>query len=382
MPRRRSAPTPLPPKRPRRRPAAEPSIAPPTPRRVAVVGAGIAGITAARTLAQAGWHVTVFEKSRGAGGRMATRRTDWGDFDHGAQFFTVRDTRFELALRATQAPIAAWDATWVRVLDATASRLAVAPAPTETRWVATPGMSALVKHWAQPLADGTLGQCHWVTRVVRLEPDAIAPTRWQLRLEGAPDAADAPAVMGGFDAVLLAIPHPQARELLAASALAPTWQQRLDEEVAVAPCWTLMAAWPHAVAGPGQRLGPHWDAARSDHHRLAWVAREPSKPGRGPVERWVAQASPAWSAEHLEDDPERVLAKLLKGFAEVTGIRATPAHATVHRWRYAQTQRPLGEPYLWDAQRGLGLCGDWCLGHRVEHAFLSGLELALAMLEG
>jgi renalase len=342
----------------------------------------MAGITAARTLAQAGWHVTVFDKSRGAGGRMATRRTDWGGFDHGAQFFTVRDARFELALRATQAPIAAWDAAWVRVLDATASRLAVAPAPTETRWVATPGMNALVKHWAQPLADGTLGQCHWSTRVVRLELDAIAPTRWQLRLEVGPDAAEAPAVMGGFDAVLLAIPHPQARELLAASALAPTWQRRLDEEVVVAPCWTLMAAWSHAVAGPSQRLGPHWDAARSDHHRLAWVAREPSKPGRGPVERWVAQASPAWSAEHLEDDPERVLAKLLKGFAEVTGIRATPAHATVHRWRYAQTQRALGEPYLWDAQRGLGLCGDWCLGHRVEHAFLSGLELALAVLEG
>jgi len=87
MPRRRSAPTPPPPKRPRRRLAAEPSIAPPTPRRVAVVGAGIAGITAARTLAQAGWHVIVFEKSRGAGGRIATRRTEWGGFDHGAQFF-------------------------------------------------------------------------------------------------------------------------------------------------------------------------------------------------------------------------------------------------------------------------------------------------------
>jgi hypothetical protein len=74
-----------------------------------------------------------------------------------------------------------------------------------------------------------------------------------------------------------------------------------------------------------------------------------------------------------------VKAKLLKGFAELTGIRATPSHAEVHRWRYAQTIQPLGQPYLLD-HRGLGLCGDWCLGHRVEDAFVSGLELALARM--
>ncbi|OYX53051.1 MAG: amine oxidase, partial [Comamonadaceae bacterium 32-67-11] len=71
-------------------------------------------------------------------------------------------------------------------------------------------------------------------------------------------------------------------------------------------------------------------------------------------------------------------AKLLKGFAEVTGIRAEPTLAQVHRWRYAQTQHALGQPFLYDAAAGLGLCGDWCLGYRVENAFVSGLELALA----
>jgi hypothetical protein len=97
------------------------------------------------------------------------------------------------------------------------------------------------------------------------------------------------------------------------------------------------------------------------------------------VERWTVQASPEWSAEHLEDNAERVAAKLLKGFAEITGIRATPSHAVAHRWRYAQTRKPLGQPYLWDAKLGIGLCGDWCLGYRVESAFVSGLEMALAI---
>ncbi len=73
------------------------------------------------------------------------------------------------------------------------------------------------------------------------------------------------------------------------------------------------------------------------------------------------------------------VAKLLKAFTEITGIRATPSHADVHRWRYAQTTAPAGQSHFWDAKAGIGLCGDWCLGHRVEDAFVSGLELALAM---
>lgn len=380
MPRRPAPPPPPSTARRLRRPAPLPAVPTATgPRRAAIVGAGIAGITAARTLAQAGWQVTVFEKSRGAGGRMATRRTEFGGFDHGAQFFTVRDARFGQALEATGAPVAPWDASLVRVLDDLGRHVAAAPPSRETRWVATPGMNALVKAWAEPLAEGAAGRCRWESRVVRLEPDAIAPARWQLRVEGADDA---PAVHGGFDAVLLAVPAPQGAELLRASGLAPDWQERLTRDVVIAPCWTLMAAWPQAMQPGLDGLGPRWHAARSDHHRIAWVAREPSKPGRGPVERWVVQASPVWSAEHLEDDPERITAKLLKGFAEITGIRATPAYAAAHRWRYAQTQRPLGEACLWDAGRGLGLCGDWCLGHRVESAFLSGLELALSVLEG
>jgi renalase len=126
-------------------------------------------------------------------------------------------------------------------------------------------------------------------------------------------------------------------------------------------------------------LGPQWNAARSTHHRIAWLARESSKPKRSPVERWTVQASAAWSQEHLDDDVPRVQAKLLKAFSEVTGIRAEPAYVDVQRWLYAKTLVPLGKSHLWDRKAGVGVCGDWCLGHRVENAFISGLELALAV---
>ena len=141
-----------------------------------------------------------------------------------------------------------------------------------------------------------------------------------------------------------------------------------------------MVAFPHALQPTLSHLGPQWNAARSTHHRIAWLARESSKPARGPIERWTVQASPDWSFRHLEDGAERVKGKLLRAFTEITGIRAEPQYAEVHRWRYAQTDTPLGKTHAWDATARIGLCGDWCLGHRVEDGFVSGLEMALAIL--
>lgn len=341
----------------------------------------MAGVVCARTLLQAGHRVTLLEKSRGFGGRMSTRRTEFGGFDHGAQYFTVRDKRFAQALLGAQDVVRPWSANTVRVLDEFGQVLASAPPPSEPHFVATPGMNALVGHWVQPLAHPELhghptARTLTETRVTRLERDALHPEQWQVRAE---DVDGGQLVLGGFDHVVLAIPHAQAQDLLQTSGLAPQLRQRLAA-VDVAPCWTLMVAFPQAMQPGLPHLGPQWNAARSTHHRISWLARENSKPRRDPIERWTVQASPAWSAKHINDPAERVKAKLLKGFSEVTGIRATPSHAVVHRWLYAQTQKPLGQSFLWDADQGLGVCGDWCLGHRVEDAFVSGLELALEML--
>ncbi len=349
---------------------------PPSPRsplNVAVIGAGMAGIACARTLRQAGLRVTVFEKSRGFGGRMATRHSPFGSFDHGVQYFTVRDARFRQALEATAAPVRPWSANAVRVLDAHGRVVESALPHREPHWVATPGMSALVRDWAQPLVND--GAVHLQSRVARIEREAAVrgTRRWTLHCEDADGKAQ---VQRGFDVVLLAVPSVQARELLQVSGVGA---DLIDATagISVAPCWTMMLAFPQASQSTG--LGPQWNAALSTHHRIAWLARESSKPQREPIERWTVQAAAAWSQEHLEDDAERVQGKLLKAFAEVTGIHAEPHHVQMHRWRYAKTETPLGRSHLWDADAGIGLCGDWCLGHRVEQAFVSGLELALTV---
>jgi predicted NAD/FAD-dependent oxidoreductase len=333
-------------------------LKPSVPLHVAVVGAGMAGVVCARTLAQAGHRVTLIDKARGPGGRMSTRHTEFGDFDHGAQYFTVRDQRFARALENAQHIVRPWSANTVRVLDELGHVLVSAPPPKEPHYVAKPGMSSLLKHWVQPLADGSAAADARVlfnARVTRIERDALNPEQWQLGME---DADGAQQVLGTFDRVVLAMPHPQAHDLLRSAGLAPNLRKALTT-VDVAPCWTLMVAFPQASQPGLPHLGPQWNAARSTHHRISWLARE--------------------SAKHLEDDAERVKAKMIKGFAEITGIRAEPSWSQVHRWRFAQTSTPLGQPFLFDAALGVGACGDWCLGHRVEDAFVSGLEMALAL---
>lgn len=342
-------------------------------RRIAIVGAGMAAIACARTLVQAGHQVTVFEKSLTVGGRMATRSTEFGSFDHGAQYFTVRDARFELALSTVPALARRWSANAVQVLDPHGLVVEAALPAREPHWVAKPDMNTLVRTWAKPLLDA--GSVELATRVVAIEKDALNAKQWQLRTTGDDDSSH---VFSGYDAVVLAVPGPQAQALLQTDKRASKLAAKVAKST-VAPCWTLMLAFPQAVQPGLTTLGPQWNAARSTHHRIAWLARESSKPGRSAIERWTVQASAAWSQEHLQDDPSRVTAKLIKAFAEITGIRAQPAFTEVHRWLYAKTDKPLGVSHLWDGKAGIGVCGDWCLGHRVENAFVSGLEMALAI---
>ncbi|MDM0045844.1 FAD-dependent oxidoreductase [Variovorax dokdonensis] len=335
----------------------------------AIIGAGIAGVACARTLVQAGHRVTVFEQADRPGGRMASEDSPFGSFDSGAQYFTVRDPRFMRVIQIEPELCRPWSANAVRVLDAH-GRVAEAALPShEPHFVAQPGMGALVRHWAAPLGDALVTG----TEVTGIEADALDAQRWQLRTRGADDSQH---VYSGFDAVLLATPPNAARRLLEGRASALVQQMA---HVQVAPCWTLMIAFPNASQPTLPHLGPQWNAARSTHHRVAWLARESSKPGRQTLERWTVQASPKWSTEHLRDDPQRVQAKLLRAFSEITGIRAEPGYALARCWPEAQTSVPAGRPHLWDAKTRLGAAGDWCTGHRVEEAFLSGLSLALAV---
>jgi hypothetical protein len=331
--------------------------------KIAVVGAGIAGLTCARRLVTGGHQVVVFERADTVGGRIATIRTEVGGFDHGAQYLTARSRAFVDAVRSWSGEgiVAPWEITPNSVGEPDPS----AERGRTQRWVGVPGMATITEFAATGL-DVRTG-----TRVTAIEAASTGRSSWSLRCESG-DARPA-SVEGPFDAVVVAIPAQAAVTLLGA---VPTLA-RQAEAARIEPCWALLLAFPEPIAAHrGEAVG---DAAFVERGRLAWIARESSKPGRRLGERWTAHAQSAWSVEHFDDDPEDVKTKLLRAFHEVTGTDEQPLWAQVHRWRYALSRSSLTCKYLWDAERRVGACGDWCHGFRVEDAWLSGIAMADAV---
>jgi renalase len=331
---------------------------------VAVIGAGMAGATCARRLAAAGLTVEVFDKSRGVGGRLATRRAEWADtdgrpqtahFDHGTPAFSVRSPR--LLQELEQARRDGLVARWAPVVE---PRGHVA-LDTAELWLPVPDMPTLCRAWLAGLPLHTGCPIDGLQR---------GPAGWSLVSAG-------DTVASGFAAVVLALPLPQALPL--ARPHAPALGARI-ETLAMVPTWTLMAV-TDEVPTP-------WDIAWPTSGALATVLRNDHKPGRVPqpgLAHWVAHATTAWSETHLERPPAEVLAMLQQALAP--WLQGSPRwhHAVVHRWRYASARRAevpalSAPPCAWDAALALGLCGDALGGAGVEGAWLSGEALAAAVL--
>jgi len=321
--------------------------------RVAVIGAGMSGLVCARTLRDQGVQASIFDKGRRPGGRMSSRATGGGEtFDHGAQYFTARDSAFreQVAAWRERGVVSLWRGRFVTLGDPDAGE-----PPASDRYVGAPLMN-------QPCLELAAGlDVRGSTRITRIE--RCAARLWNLW-------SGDEWVAGGFDQVVLALPPSQA------AGLAPDDSplRRRLEQVTMRPCWAVMATFAEPVP-------VDFDGAFVRNSPLAWAARTSAKPGRRATpERWVLHATPDWSERFLEDEPERVAARLVDEWAET--LRSLPAlsSAVAHRWRFALADEPLADGCLRDPERGLVACGDWCSGSRVEGAYLSGLAAARALL--
>ena len=223
------------------------------------------------------------------------------------------------------------------------------------RFVGIPFMTAP----ARLLSDALALTTHSTIRQLQRQPDG-----WHLL------SAEEGWLGERFAAVVLAVPAPQAVPLLQplSAELA-----ELARSAAMRGCWAVMARFATPLALP-------FDAAFVNHGPLRWIARDTSKPGRTGPETWVMHASVEWSEANLEQDADSIAASLVKAFGQLAG--PAPQARTVHRWRYADILEPaLENVCAWNAGMGLGLCGDWLNGGKVEGAWLSGRQLALQVLE-
>ena len=330
-----------------------------SPVRVAVIGAGISGLAAARTLADHNAEVELFDAGRGPGGRASTRFRDGMSFDHGAQYFTARDPRFIRVVGAwiEQGIVARWNPAL-----ATIERPGVVePKPNrETRFVGVPGMNAIATHLSDTLGDPAT--VHQRTRIDAVAHDGDA---WRLMHEDG-------SASGPFDALILAMPPSQAARLLPAAHAFGT----LTERVSMQPCMATMAAFDATIP-----IEPDGIFVNTDPGALSWAARDSSKPGRPEGERWVIHAAPEWSRRHLDTDHDTIAETMIDALRDATGaVIPEPVFMAGHRWGAALGACDQPEPAPFDRGTNLALAGDWLAGGRIEGAYLSGVAAAGRLL--
>lgn len=339
----------------------------PAPHSVAIIGAGIAGLACGQVLASSGASVTLFDKARGPGGRMSSKRRPGAAVDLGAQAFSVRDAAFQHAVDEWLA--AGCIAAWPTCTYQASSRGWQVHDDGQKRYTGAPRMSALTRHMADSLTAMSNAELHTGTPIVALEH---SPNGWLLL------AADETR-HGSYDQIVISAPPPQAH------ALVKPWDDALAAVCTIREqraCWAGWAIFEGPLPLiPG--VTPGWQMARLDHPMLNIVSRNQTKPGRETQPESVSLlAQLDWSEAQLEQPAERVVEQLLTAFKRIFPPAATLPKLIekgAHRWRYAQPSTHCEYDYLYSVN-GLALCGDSFRGGRIEDAWLSGHRLGEALI--
>ncbi len=324
--------------------------------RAIVIGAGMAGLIAARRLQKAGWEVEVLEKSRGFGGRMATRRFEGARFDHGAQYFTLHSMFFRSLVETLQDENLA--AGWCRGFLNT-DRLLIMDG--YQRFYAPEGMNTIAKFIAEPLT------VHLQTQVTHLE---LSDAGWQVMTADQSYSADA---------VIITAPVPQAFQLLKKSpdlTLDIKQAERL-KDMKYNPCIALMAI----LDGPSGLPEPGAIRFEDPMNPVMWIADNVQK-GISEVHSVTVHGTPHFSRKHWKIPREEAGNALWE--AAQKHLDANMIQQQTHGWRFSQPKDVQEENCLrLKAPFPLYLAGDSFgdANNLVEGAVLSGLEAARQLLK-
>ncbi|WP_017658951.1 NAD(P)/FAD-dependent oxidoreductase [Baaleninema simplex] len=328
---------------------------------IAAIGAGLAGLTSAAQLQQAGYNVVVVEKSRGLGGRVATRRIPNHRADFGARYLEANGRLVSLLLEILR------DRQIVQLWTEASHRWDgnLIPDPPRPHYVPPNGMNEIGKF----LGRGT--RVWFSRRACQLTPQA--DNTWHLSLEAVADGSDAPLELTA-KAVILAVPAPQALEILADTPGLPEEFRNNLAEVEYNPCITAIAKYPN------DRPLPDWVSVNFPPETdLSWVGLDSSKRPNTQQPVFVVHSSADFARSHLNttnlEAPGRELLDRASNY--LLPWLSEPEFLQVHRWRYAFTSQPWRRDCL-AATTPLPLvcCGDWCGTRQIETALRSGLAAA------
>jgi len=326
---------------------------------IAIVGAGMAGLICGKTLQDAGRDVVVIDKSRGLGGRLATRRLANTHADHGVCYLKPKGDRFKAFIQdlVDRNIVSLWSD---RLHTLNADGELILDADPSARYAAPNGATAIAKDLAQGLTV-KLGQ---VIKVIRPIEQG-----WQLTSQN-PDFDLTASI------VILAIPAPQALPLVQMIANSEFIQQ--IEDITFAPCLTAIAAYSPELRS--QFTATNLRGVTCDDKILGWIGFDSTKQLNPTQPTIIIQSNAKFATTHFDStDLPAIAQQLCDRAAKVLALPAiaTPELLQIQRWKYAFAINPINALVLAATTSAPLFCiGDWCGGNRVESAFLSGLATA------
>lgn len=323
--------------------------------KIAIIGAGISGLTAGQKLSEYGHEVSIFEKARGVGGRMSTRRTDDFAFDHGAQCFTARTKPFQAFVREYEKSgvIKEWKG---KVVSIEKGKKLEKRLWFETHFVACPNMNSLCKELAQSL------DIKIQTEVSKISKNG---DYWHLESINGKN-------LGEYDWVISTAPPAQTYKLMPHDFVYKDEVSKIEMNV----CFALML-------GFKEEIKINWIAAKIRESKLKWVTINSKRPDRNAeVTSIQIHSRDSWANDNSDRNIDEVQAEMIKEFKELTGIDGFQAdYASTHRWLYSLVKNTSKVGSYVDVDNKLAACGDWCLTSRIEEAWLSANNAVDKILE-
>ena len=315
--------------------------------KIAIIGAGIAGLRCAQILQLHGINVSIFEKSKRPSGRISTKFMDDWYCDHGAQYFTAKTLIFlkEIDIWKQNKIIDIWNPK-IYVYENDIFENKSSPI---NRYVGVPSMSEIGKFMAKNL------NIHYSKLINKIEKKSEG---WILHFNES-------KTCDSFNWVIMAIPAPQAYPLIKNY----TYEiEPLMVQANMKGCWTMMIKFNNS-----QNI--NYDAAFINQGPISWLANNKSKPNRENFDIWTINTNSNWSQKNINLKPFFVKKKIIKSLKEF-GFTFENYDYKIHRWLYALSNKKVLKGSILNESKKIGICGDWLNGGRVEGAWLSGNELA------
>lgn len=317
-------------------------------KKLGIIGAGISGLVLGYYLKDE-FDVVIFDKSRGVGGRMATRRSGDFIFDHGTPFFTAKTNTFNDFLHQfiNKKVVQEWNPKFARIIDYNIKNI-YNWADSRKHYVASPYMTSFAKE---------LGEEMHIT--LSTEITQIICNKNKVDLISSSGAKES------FDYVITAIPPHQAFDILPNNCEYKNELQYIE----MLPCFSMML-------GIKKPLNINFDAALVKGADISFISIMNSKPKRQSSHAISVLSTNIWAKNNFTLDKLEVINHMKSELEKTLNCKIIDiVHEDLHRWKYANIYKQLGNRSFFDPYNNIGSIGDWCIEGKVEGAFLSAIDI-------